>query len=175
MTRKEIIEAISVMGRQNSTRTVLFHAAIAERLGLNASDHKCADLLMAEPGPVTPGRLAELTGLTAGAITGVLDRLEKANFIAREHDREDRRRILVRLTPERMPDVGALFAPLAAGMRELCSQYSAEQLALILDFSRGANRVLMEAAETLRRLPVPADGDDGAKNAPAPRAKRATK
>ena len=156
MTRKELIEAIGMMGRQNSTRTVLFHAAIAERLGLNPSDHKCADLLLAEPGPVTPGRLAELTGLTAGAITGVLDRLEKAKFVVREHDREDRRRILVRLTPERMPDVGALFAPLSAGMTELCSQYSAVELALILDFMRGTGRVFQEAAETLRHVPTPA-------------------
>src|SRR5262249_7765457 len=153
--RTELIEAIGMTGRQNSTRTVLFHAAIAERLGLNPSDHKCADLLFAEPGPVTPGQLAELTGLTAGAITGVLDRLEKAKFIVREHDREDRRRILVRLTPERMPDLSSIFAPLAKGIRDLCSRYSTEELSLILEFSRGANQVIAEAARALRDLPAP--------------------
>ena len=61
--------------RQMSTGAIMFHQAIADRLGLHATDHKCADLIIRN-GAMTSGRLAELTGLTTGAITGVVDRLE---------------------------------------------------------------------------------------------------
>src|SRR5215471_15598219 len=104
-TRSELITAIEHQARIGSTQTVLFHTAVAERLGLNPSDHKVADILSLEEGPVTPGRLAELTGLTTEAITGVLDRLDNAGFIAREPDPADRRRIILRLLPRRIPEV----------------------------------------------------------------------
>src|SRR6476646_4089911 len=104
--RSDLIEAIEHQARIGSTHTVLFHTAVAERLGLNPSDHKVADILALEEGPVTPGRLAELTGLTTGAVTGVLDRLENAGFVAREPDPADRRRIILRLRPGRIAEVG---------------------------------------------------------------------
>src|SRR5690349_8375347 len=121
-SRSDLIEAIEHQARVGSTHTVLFHTAVAERLGLNPSDHKVADILALEEGPVTPGRLAELTGLTTGAITGVLDRLETAGFVAREPDPADRRRIILRLLPGRVPEVTALFASIGARLQELCSE-----------------------------------------------------
>ncbi len=63
--------------RETSTVTILFHQAIADRLGMNVTDHKCAGIL-ARSGPITAGELARRTGLTTGAITGVIDRLEQA-------------------------------------------------------------------------------------------------
>ena len=63
----------------------MFHQAIADRLGLNVTDHKCIDLLLMK-GPLTAGELAGMTGLTTGAITAVIDRLEKAGFVRREDD-----------------------------------------------------------------------------------------
>src|SRR5690348_14392032 len=122
-SRSELVEAIRHQARVGSTHTVLFHTAIAERLGLNPSDHKVADILSLEEGPVTPGRLAELTGLTTGAITGVLDRLEHAGFVTREPDPADRRRVILRLLPVRRPEVGALFSSISARLGELCSRY----------------------------------------------------
>jgi DNA-binding transcriptional ArsR family regulator len=83
------------LGREVSARMVMFHQAIAERLGLNATDHKALDLL-GRAGPITAGELAELTGLTTGAITGIIDRLEKAGFVRRENDPKDRRRVIIR-------------------------------------------------------------------------------
>jgi DNA-binding MarR family transcriptional regulator len=68
------------VGRELSARTVLFHQAVADRLGIGITDHKCLDIAhrAAKGQTLTAGRLAEETGLTTGAITGVLDRLEKA-------------------------------------------------------------------------------------------------
>jgi DNA-binding MarR family transcriptional regulator len=144
------VDAIAAQGRANSTATVLFHAAIAERLGLNPSDHKCADLMMSQSEPCTPGRLAELTGLSTGAITGVIDRLERAGFLEREHDPEDRRRVLLRLTQTRAPEMQALFAPLGKRMRAVCDNFTIAELAVVLRFMREINVVTEELAADLR-------------------------
>jgi DNA-binding MarR family transcriptional regulator len=142
----------------NSTLTVLFHTAIAERLGLNPSDHKVADILALADEPLTAGRLAELTSLTTGAITGVLDRLENAGFVVREHDPSDRRRIIVRLLPDRVPEVVGLFDPIGARLNELCSTYTTQQLSVVLDFMVRSAEVVKASAEELREANGPASG-----------------
>jgi DNA-binding MarR family transcriptional regulator len=149
--RKQLVQGIVEQARRGSTRSVLLHTAIAERLGLNPSDHKCADLLMSESGLSTPGRLAELTGLSTGAITGVLDRLERAGFVAREPDASDRRRTLVRITPERMPNMKRIFSPLMQGMERLCANYTTTELSLILRFMRESEQMAIAAAEEVRK------------------------
>jgi DNA-binding MarR family transcriptional regulator len=152
LSRKELVSAIVGQARGWSTRAVLLHGVVAERLGLNPSDHKCADLLMsAESGTSTPGRLAELTGLSTGAITGVLDRLERAGFVMREADPTDRRRTWVRLTPERMPNMKRIFSPFADGMEKLCSQYTVVELQLILRFLHESEAMATVAAEEVRK------------------------
>jgi DNA-binding MarR family transcriptional regulator len=153
--RQTLLEAIAEEGRRMSTRSVLLHAAIADKLGLNPSDHKCADVLRDQPGPITAGRLAELTGLTTGAITGVLDRLERAGFVARDQDPNDRRRVVVRCTPERAPDLGPLFMPLRDGMIAFCERYTDAELRLILEFMQSSEAVIRAHMERLTRLAPP--------------------
>jgi DNA-binding MarR family transcriptional regulator len=154
--RIRMLEAIADEGRRTGTRSVLLHAAVAEKLGLNQSDHKCADLIAAQPHPITAGRLAELTALSTGAITGVLDRLEAAGFIARDHDPNDRRRVVIRATPERAPDLSAVFKPLREAMIAHCDRYTNQQLQVILDFMRGSEQVLHEQMSRLQKLgPLP--------------------
>ncbi|HVZ34007.1 MAG TPA: MarR family transcriptional regulator [Polyangiaceae bacterium] len=154
--RTRLLEAIADEGRRTGTRSVLLHAAVAEKLGLNQSDHKCSDLIAAQPHPITAGRLAELTGLSTGAITGVLDRLEAAGFIARDHDPNDRRRVVIRATPERAPDLSAVFKPLREAMIAYCDRYTNQQLQVILEFMRGSEQVLHEQMSRLQKLgPLP--------------------
>lgn len=153
--RSELVEAIEHQARISSTHTVLFHTAVAEHLGLNPSDHKVADILSLEEGPVTPTRLAELTGLTTGAMTGVLDRLEHAGFVAREADPTDRRRTLIRLLPLRVPEVAGLFDSIGARLRQLCSEYTTEQLALILEFMGKSTALVRASADELREKSPP--------------------
>src|SRR5262245_29900394 len=92
--RAEVLATLPAEFRQLSVATIMFHQAIADRLGMNVTDHKCADLLERN-GPMTAGELAEQTGLTTGAITGVIDRLEQAGFVRRAPDPGDRRRVIV--------------------------------------------------------------------------------
>lgn len=149
--REEMVASVIDESRRMSTRTVVFHAAIAERLGLNPSDHKCADLICNETGPVTAGRLAELTGLSTGAITGVVDRLERAGFVSRVPDPEDRRRVVITSCMERRAaDMRHLFIPMMAGMVAVCENYSDAELALILDFMRRCGQMTDARIQALR-------------------------
>jgi DNA-binding MarR family transcriptional regulator len=149
--RENIVASVIDESRRMSTRTVVFHAAIAERLGLNPSDHKCADLICNETGPVTAGRLAELTGLSTGAITGVVDRLERAGFVSRVPDPQDRRRVVITGCMEgRAPDLRHLFLPMMLGMITLCEKYSDAELTLIVDFMRRCGHMTDARIQALR-------------------------
>jgi len=149
--REELIASVLNEGRRMGTRTVVFHAAIADRLGLNPSDHKCADLICNETGPITAGRLAEITGLSTGAITGVVDRLERAGFVERVPDPEDRRRVVIKGVEGRTPDVRHMFLPMMEGIASLCNSYDNEQLALIAGFMRGIGAVTEAQIENMQR------------------------
>jgi DNA-binding MarR family transcriptional regulator len=136
--------------RDLSTAAIMLHQAVADRLGLNVTDHKCAGILC-RTGPISAGELAERTGLTTGAITGVIDRLEKAGFVRRARDPKDRRRVIVEPFPERIErEIGPLFASLAGRVAELCAGYTVEELGLILDFTRRSSQVSYEETRKLR-------------------------
>src|SRR5262245_48955525 len=116
-------------GQELSTRTVLFQQAVAERFGLTASVLKSLTIAMEAPDlQLTPSRLVELTGLTSGAITGVLDRLESAGFIRRESAPNDRRQVLVKVLPDRLQEFEPIFGPFREAWVNLCAEYTDEQL-----------------------------------------------
>jgi len=112
-----------------STETILFHGAIATKLGLHPTDHKC--LIFLFDGRKTASELAAYTGLTPGAQTAVLARLERAGFIRRAHDAKDRRRVFAELIPENLAEIITFFVPLGKAIAQLETEYSKEQLALI--------------------------------------------
>lgn len=148
------IAAISkTLGRDLATRTVLFHHHLAARLGLSATDLKCLDLLSAADVPLTAKNLADLIGLTGGAITGVADRLENAGFVERVRDPEDRRRWELRPLPTRQAEIVALFAPLSTAMTDLAARYDDEQLDVITSFLAGLEAALDQQINTLRDPP----------------------
>lgn len=128
----------------------MFHTSVADRLGLNVTDHKCLDFLLLY-GPSTAGELAQRTALTTGAITTVLDRLERAGFVRREADPNDRRRVMVHPVYQQFGKIGSLFADLSIRMNELASRYTDNELALIIEFMNRTCDVLHEAALHLRR------------------------
>src|SRR6185436_7386052 len=87
---------VEQLGFRLSTATVLFHSAIADRLGVSVTDLKCYSILR-QTGPITAGELGERLGLTTGAITGVIDRLEHVGLVHRARDPNDRRRVVLEL------------------------------------------------------------------------------
>jgi DNA-binding MarR family transcriptional regulator len=144
-----LLEGLLQAGRLLSAATVMFHQTVADRLGLNPTDHKCLDLLFLN-GAMTAGELANLTGLTTGAITAAVDRLEGAGYVRREDDSDDRRRVIVRAVARRHREVGRLFEHLGAATIELGARYTDEQLRTILDFMTRSREALHEATVKLR-------------------------
>jgi DNA-binding MarR family transcriptional regulator len=132
--REEIIQAIIEKRREMSTETIMFHQAVADVLGLHITDHKCLDLIH-HYGAMPAGRLAELTGLTTGAVTGIIDRLEEAGYVSRTDDPKDRRRIIVEPAKNKKWErkIEAIFIPLHERMHKLLSSYSDSELAFLLD------------------------------------------
>ncbi|MGI9002716.1 MAG: MarR family winged helix-turn-helix transcriptional regulator [Pseudonocardia sp.] len=138
--------------RRYSTATVLFHHAVAGRLRLGPSDHKCLDLLQ-DRGPMTGSELAALTGLTTGAVTGVVTRLERAGYLAREPDPHDRRKYILRSAPEGTREVAELFASFRDEADTLLDGFDDHQLGAIATFLRRSTdfsyrRVALLRAET---------------------------
>ncbi len=112
---------------------MLFHHAVAERLGLGLTDHKCLDLLR-ERGAMTGSELAAITGLTSGAITGVVARLERAGYLCREPDPDDRRQQILSPAQERVRDLQVVFDPIRRDVAALLKCFDAHQLAAIAEF-----------------------------------------
>jgi DNA-binding MarR family transcriptional regulator len=121
--------------RRSQSATDRFDQAVADALGLNRTDMRCLDVLERE-GSVTAGRLAEETGLTSGAMTTALDRLERVGYIRRVRDVGDRRRVLVEVTPQALTDAGRFYSEHAALSERLYHRYSEKQLELLLQFVR---------------------------------------
>jgi DNA-binding MarR family transcriptional regulator len=155
--RARLLGALDVAFRTSSAQSVMLSQAAADYLDMASSDIECFDLLSLH-GPMTAGRLAELTGLTTGAITGVIDRLERAGYAARARDPNDRRRVIVRPCLERRADaaVVAAYGPVAAAIDELLARYADDDLALLLDFFTRANAALHGQIGRLRSEPRPA-------------------
>src|SRR5919206_1424840 len=108
--KREIFEQLVDEVRRSQNATDRFDQAVADSIGVNRTDMRCMDVIQRE-GPVTAGRLAEATGLTTGAITTVLDRLERAGHARRVRDARDRRRVLVEMTPAARSAVSDYYAP----------------------------------------------------------------
>jgi DNA-binding MarR family transcriptional regulator len=127
----ELLEEV----RRSQNATDRYDQAVADALGLNRTDMRCLDVLDRE-GAVTAGRLAEATGLTTGAITTVLDRLERAGHARRVRDAADRRRVLVELTRAARGAAAKFYGRHAELSERLYRRYTLEQLELLLAFIR---------------------------------------
>ena len=154
--RTEIILALTTSMRQTIVETVLLFELLAQQIGINATDMQCLNILEFE-GPVTAGRLAELTGLTTGAITNAIDRLEKNGFVERVRDPKDRRRVVVQQLPSKKEDF-EIFHAIYQLWIEHCTAFSDQELAIVLDFlnktHQGNRDIIMQLEErkgSLRR------------------------
>ncbi|MGH2615767.1 MAG: MarR family transcriptional regulator [Thermomicrobiales bacterium] len=131
--------------------SAMFSATVAARVGINTTDLESLDLLRRH-GPMTAGRLAKLTGLTTGAITGVIDRLERRGYARREADPSDRRRVIVRVNDDiAAHDLGPLYAELETAMMGVLTRYSDEEIAILSDVAGRLSDAMRDAVARLRR------------------------
>jgi DNA-binding MarR family transcriptional regulator len=149
--RAALMEELEHAMRRSSAQGVIFGQTVASQAGISGSDLECLDFLNLE-GRVTAGRLAEMTGLTTGAITGVVDRLEKAGLARRERDDSDRRKVFIAPVPENIAKVGRFYVHMQQAMLKVWETYSDEELRLLLRFTTQGYQTMLKATEELKAM-----------------------
>ena len=156
MNRQSIDSVIRSLRRVNLQGS-FFGQTVAIRFGLSESDVEALELLI-DAGSATAGRLSELMGLTTGAVTRVIDRLEQAGYVRRVPDAADRRRVVVEVVPEKIAAVSATMARVGEKGAEEISHYSESDLAVINDFLTRMAAITHDEATALRDAPDPTAG-----------------
>ncbi|HEY0777768.1 MAG TPA: MarR family transcriptional regulator [Gemmatirosa sp.] len=170
-------EIVGQLLRRQSTAAVLFHHAVAERLGLGPTDHKCLDVLR-ERGPMIGRDLAAITGLTSGAITGVVARLERAGYVRRDVDPADQRKQILTAVRERARELHAVLGPIRDDAAALLDGFDTHQLDAIAAFLTRStaflhrHTVLLRGHATLTAPQTAAAAQIGPRRRPARRTTR---
>lgn len=149
-SRSELEKTAVQIFRKLGTRTVLFHQAAAHALGLFPTDLKSADILN-EAGPMTAGELGKKTGLSTGSVTALVIKLEKAGYVAREKDPNDRRRVMIVPLTASKKHIKDLFHSLSESTMDLCREYTEEELELIFSFVDKASDIMEKELERLKQ------------------------
>jgi DNA-binding MarR family transcriptional regulator len=150
MNKASNLDAFRAASRKYSDASILMHEAISRKAGLSGTDHKYLGLLI-EKGPMTAGELSQRTGLTGGAITGLIDRLEKKKLAKREFDKEDRRKVfIVANEANTMKLLTPLFKDLQQRTARLLASYSNTELEIIKKYMQEATDVMTEVLENLK-------------------------
>lgn len=131
--RDEVLKRAGAAGRRMSDAAVLYHGVLSDRLGLGASDWKVLGLVQSG-GTVTAGEVVRRSGLKPASVTGVLDRLERRGYVRRVRDEQDRRRVVVEITPGLVEGGRELFTGLMRRLDALYEDYSDAELELIAGF-----------------------------------------
>ena len=133
--RRRLTAAIKQSLRVLSIQLSLLNLHVGAHLDLKDVDLDCLDLI-ASHGPLSPSALAERAALHPATITGILDRLERGGWIARERDPSDRRAVVVRARRDRNPELMRLYSGMNSSMNEICAGYGDDELEVLADFLR---------------------------------------
>jgi DNA-binding MarR family transcriptional regulator len=142
--RERLLIALDEAIRKVGAQAVLISDLVATRVGINSTDLECLDLLQLA-GPTTAGRMSTHSGLTTGATTAMIDRLERAGFVRRRRDPTDRRVVVVEVLEHCGLDIAPLYQPIKKDLEKLHTRYSNSELAIVV-------RYLTEALEAGARF-----------------------
>ncbi|MEU4410855.1 MarR family transcriptional regulator [Streptosporangium sp. NPDC023963] len=182
VARQVLLAHLQAELTQTIAAGILFQQAVADRLGLSLGDFKSLTALTGIE-QATAGDIAAQTGLTTGAVTRMIDRLERDGWVRREHDRQDRRRVLVRPVPERQAEIRPLFEGMSEAWAQALAEYDDDQIAMVLGLFGRMRDVAREQAALLREqspervtgrtlTPGAADPSDDPRDRNAPRPSR---
>lgn len=148
---KEIITRVRKLHQQYSYTTIQMHEAVARRAGLSGTDHKYLGFLIVK-GQMTAGELAQVSGLTTGAVTGLIDRFEKKKLVKRQYAPDDRRKVFI--IPN-TPNIMALLQPLYKDFRskteKLIGSFSEKEIKIVESFLSGSIEIMNETTNKLNR------------------------
>jgi DNA-binding MarR family transcriptional regulator len=150
-SKKELIEGLIRLARENEAANDAFDEVASGKLGVNRTDLRCLNILENQ-GPITAGRLAELSGLTTAAVTAVLDRIERAGYARRVRDENDRRQVIAQVTPLVGERGEQIWGPLAKESNATLSRMSVEELKLMMEFFRLGRDLNERHVERVRSL-----------------------
>lgn len=139
-TRKELIEELNQTIQRTGTLTVLHTNAVADKIGLSATEFESMDVISRYQ-PMSAGKLAHICGLTTGAITGIVDRLERAGLVNRIRDPEDRRRVFLEPVedPQKIKLIRDLYCPMAEAFERVMQQCTTEQIQFLIEVHKKMN------------------------------------
>jgi DNA-binding MarR family transcriptional regulator len=144
-------EAFRSLSRAYSDASILMHEAIARKAGLSGTDHKYLGLILQKK-ELTAGDLAQLTGLTTGAVTGLIDRLEKKELVKRQFTKDDRRKVLIVPQEQKAMELMApLFADLQTKTLELIASFSETELQVIERYFTEAIQIMQDTTQSLNQ------------------------
>jgi len=147
-SKQDLEKQVMMAARDQGLSSILFRNAIARKLGLNITDSQCLSLLGIK-GVCSPKELAHYTGLTTGSTTAMLDRLEKADFIRRKPNPNDRRGVLVEISEQWQVTAGPLVVGIQKAQFDLLARYSKAELVTIADFLIGFTKNVQEQTERI--------------------------
>lgn len=149
--QKQLISDLIALIKKETRTATLFVQTVAESSGMHTTDIKCLDFLV-EARSATAGDLARVTGLTTGAITAVIDRMEKAGFIKRTADSNDRRKIIIKLLVEHPKHFQVVHSLFANQMPKILSEYKSNEIAIITDWNSKLISLFQDEIKKLKDL-----------------------
>ena len=152
MSREELEAAFGNAVRAYQTGVDNFDQAVADHVGINRTDGRCIDLID-QAGGMTAGELAKAAGLTTGAVTAVIDRLEKAGVAQRVADPKDRRRVRIEVTPKLWELSEPMYAPMLAESQAIIDDLSDEEITRFTEFMNRVIELQARHTERVRQLP----------------------
>jgi DNA-binding MarR family transcriptional regulator len=158
--REMLLEEVAKAITQFQTATDQIDEAAAAYLGINRTDLRCLGLLYGN-GPMQAGQLGAAAQLSPGATTAAIDRLEHAGYVRRVRASEDRRGVLVEMTPVARERIEHIYGPVGRAGMERLARYSEAELTLVRDFLREGYRLQVEHATRIRAASAAADGGAG--------------
>jgi MarR family transcriptional regulator, organic hydroperoxide resistance regulator len=153
--RSKILGELMASGRNLSRTSLLFRHVIAEKAGIHVTDAECIDFLL-EAGAATAGELAKMAGLTTGAMTAAIDRLENAGFVRRARDPGDRWKVIVKPVMEEIGRFIPFYESMARDVSSLYAGYAGAELRLILKHERQMTEIYQKEIAKIQAVPKPA-------------------
>lgn len=152
LNKDQLVQELMRQFRYVSANSVMFSQIVAEKVGLNSTDNECLDFLILN-GPSTAGQLSEYSGLTTGAVTAMVDRLQKAGYVRREHDQQDRRRVIVIPNEEKIyAEIGPHMMVMGKAMEDISIDFSEAELEVMIRFVNKANQAASEIISKARTV-----------------------
>ncbi|MCB9231280.1 MAG: MarR family transcriptional regulator [Bacteroidia bacterium] len=144
-----IVDKFRTASRQYSDASIFMHEAIARKAGLSGADHKYLGLILQHK-ELTAGDISKLTGLTTGAVTGLIDRLEKKKLLKRQFTKDDRRKVIIIPNPENsMKLLQPIFSELQQKTAKLIASFTEKEIQIIERYFLEATAIMNETTYNL--------------------------